>query len=339
MSRQIVGQALNNHPRVAAATRQKVQSLAAELGYHAQSNREARVLIARRYGQRFPTGLIAALLPTIDSVRLPLRGIPYFTALMDGMELEAAEREIDLILCTLRARGLPHLLRERGVDGVICFSTPSMIIQQIHALGLPLIIPDRYAPGEYCLYPDSARGIAQVCAHLIALGHTRIAHLGLDPEIPDGKLRLLQYRETLRESGLPSPAEWVEITASTNSHEQTGAAVERLLRRNGALAVGARPAFTALVCYNDFVAMGAIRCLRARGLDVPRQVSVTGFDDISPQYEFHPTITSIAFPRLEMGRRAVEILCARKPNDPFEPQQELFPAQLVVRDSTAPPAQ
>ena len=94
--------------------------------------------------------------------------------------------------------------------------------------------------------------------------------------------------------------------------------------------------FTAVVCFNDLMAMGVVEALRAKGKRVPEDVSVTGFDDVSEHYQFEPKLTSIAFNRYEMGRRAVEIICAAQHESAFTCFDEVFSVELVVRNTTAP---
>jgi DNA-binding LacI/PurR family transcriptional regulator len=100
--------------------------------------------------------------------------------------------------------------------------------------------------------------------------------------------------------------------------------------------------FTALVCYNDDIAMQAVRALEVYGLRVPKDISVVGFDDISVPSNFKPALTSIAFDRQSMGRRAVEwiserteiLVNKRASADNEVAQEEKYPVELVVRDST-----
>jgi DNA-binding LacI/PurR family transcriptional regulator len=86
------------------------------------------------------------------------------------------------------------------------------------------------------------------------------------------------------------------------------------------------------VCYNDLLGMGAVRLLESRGLRVPHDISVVGYDDISQDYGFEPALTSIRFDRLDMGRRAIAMLC--EASDEGEHQHETLSVQLIVRDST-----
>ena len=103
-----------------------------------------------------------------------------------------------------------------------------------------------------------------------------------------------------------------------------------------------RTGFSALICYNDEIPMGDVKALHKLGFNVPRDVSVVGFDDISVQMNFTPSLTSILFDGLAMGARAVNLLAelASDPTSDFEREKvwchELFPVKLIARESTAP---
>src|SRR5262249_41880083 len=153
---------------------------------------------------------------------------------------------------------------------------------------------------------DSRDGIARAVEHLVKLGHRHIAYLGFTEEPGQGgresapTCRLKSFHDAMTRWNLPVEAGNVETRAKTQSMPEAARAVERLLRR------GRR--FTALVCYNDLMAMGAMEQLQASGIGVPEEVSVTGFDDISTEHGCRPALTSVRFSRSDMGRRAVLLL-------------------------------
>jgi LacI family transcriptional regulator len=99
--------------------------------------------------------------------------------------------------------------------------------------------------------------------------------------------------------------------------------------------------FTGLICFNDLIAMGTIEQAQTAGLDVPGQLSVVGFDDVSDDYNFQPALSSVRFDRLAMGRRAVQLICEtvefRKiASRPRRKRAEVFPVKLIVRHSSSP---
>lgn len=334
ISRQLVGFALNGSPAVAVETRERVCQTAKELGYDAYSNREARALIGRRYGQRAPTGMIAILIPPFGGTYI--RDIPYFAPFLDGAENEAARRGLDVLFCSPREHGLPRLIAQQSVDGVICVAFDPGFVRRVQALGLPVVNMGTDIPSVRCLVADDRAGAKLATEHLLALGHRRIAYLGHCCKARSGALRLQGYTETLRANGLDVREGLIDVNAVDQTTDEGAAAMERLLQKNAAFKRGGKPDFTALVCYNDTHAMGAVRRAQQAGLRVPRDLSVTGFDDTSLQLGFQPALTSVAVSRSDMGRRAIELLAENEAGT-TRGRREQFPVTLIVRDSTCAP--
>jgi LacI family transcriptional regulator len=331
LSQPIVAQALNGHPAVAEGTRQRVRDAARAMGYGAHSNSAARSLIARRHGGRYKTGTIAVLMGSFFE-GLPLHDVPFFKPLLRGIECEAVERELDVSFCMSSRNQLPRLVVEQGVDGVLSIYSKTMnILLRERQLRLPALCVGDAAPGEWGLLPDNFEGVRLATQHLIDLGHRRIAYLGYLntdwPEIGDGN-RLDGYFQALKDSGIAVANELIDTHLEAPTQEAGAAGMERLLARTRNV--------TALVCYNDTSALGAIRKAQELGLRVPQDMSVVGFDDTSEEYNFEPRLTTIRFDRVKMGRRAVQLLCEAAEETPpvAADQHELLPIELVQRDST-----
>ena len=332
ISRQIVGHALNGNPRVAESTRQRVMEAAQQYGYDANSNQEARAMIARRYGKRMRHDLIAVMMG-IDYDGGLMRDMPYFTPLFQGIEQEAAIRSVDVALHTMRINHLPRYILEKRVDGVVAFATTSERNLGLYQDGVPLLTVGGSPQYASSLVADDYTGIRLTTQHLIDFGHRRIAYLGQVADFPTTIHRLNAYRDTMRKNGLAASEELVEATLKQPYANAGKEGMRKLCSRS--------TNFTALVCYNDTIAIGAIEHLRSIGIDVPRDVSVTGFDDVSLGYGLEPPLTSISFDRHAMGRRIVGVfyeLLARiqeQPADnPLPLYHEVFPVELVVRGST-----
>lgn len=331
MSRQIVGQALSGHSRVAESTRRKVQEAARQHGYTSHSNQEARALIARRYGKRVQHDLIAVM--TAAGEDGLMRNAPYFTPLFQGIEEEAISRGVDVAIHAMRQNYLPRYIRERRVDGVIALvSTPERNLG-LYEDRIPLLTIGNQRDHASSLLTDDYRGIRLTTQHLVDLGHRRIAYLGQTIDNSNARDRLRAYKDTLRANKLAVQETLIETTLMVPTSDAGRSGLQILWNRSRD--------FTALVCYNDTIAMGAIEYLRSAGLEVPRDISVTGFDDVSPDYQFEPTLTSVSFDRHAMGRRAVsvfyELLETINRNDPDSPlpqHHEVFPVELVAREST-----
>jgi DNA-binding LacI/PurR family transcriptional regulator len=331
ISRQLVGFALNGNPSVSETTRKKIQRAARRMGYDVYSNRDARSLIGKRYGLRAATGIIAVLMPPFMGT--PLRDMPFFAPFLDGAEAEAARRGLDLLLCSSRNDGLPRLITQQGVDGVVCVSLDPVGVRRVRALKIPVVNLGRHAPSAHSLVADDRLGIRLAVNHLIGLGHRKFAYLGHNCEVQTAQERLTAFVETLQEHGLTASESNVEATVTQQTMEGGTEAFVRLLERNDSYKKSGRLDFTALVCYNDILAMGVARHAATCGIKIPQDLSITGFDDISTQYGLQPALTSVAFPREEMGRRAIELLCETPSRKPAL-RHETFAVSLVVRDST-----
>lgn len=325
VDRSLVAHALRGDARVAEATRERIEEAARRLGYDASSNRGARALAARRYGTRVKTGIVAVLLPPRFMGQSP-RAVPFFMPLLDGIELEAQERDLDVLLASWHEGRLPRLVADGGVDGVICLFA-ALDAEQLRAVQMPVVHLLNAGPGTHNLLPDYRGGTYQATAHLSALGHRRIAFLSLPLNNMAHRERALGYRDALRAADLPVAENWLlELDAPTIEAGREG--WRQLLARDAQI--------SAVMCFNDLMAMGVIEAARETGRRVPEDVSVAGFDDVGEHYDFSPALTSVFFDRRALGRRAVQLIGAT-PDDGanVEVQQEIAQVQLVIRGSTA----
>jgi len=330
ISRQLVSFALNNYPGVAEETRQRVIAMAQELGYDSFANSGARALIAKRYGRRASTGIVAILLPPKFDV--PLRDIPNFSHTLDAMEREADRRGLDVLFCRTRNGQLPRLIQSLYVDGVACVSTNPENMRRIAELGLPVLNLGLQTPGSCWISPDDRQGLVLTTQHLIARGHREIAYLGHRTEVKNAAERLAGYKKALKAANLPLKPERIEATVAEQIMDAGAAAMERLLSRDAQFQKSGKPSFTALACYNDLLGMGAVNCLKKRGLRVPADVSVTGFDDVSSQYPNMLRLTSISYSRAEMGSRAISMIC-ESPGETLAEEGIRLAVSLVEHES------
>jgi LacI family transcriptional regulator len=321
MSRISVARALNGYGKVSAENRRRIEEVARELGYDTHTNRAAREMAARRYGRKLKTDVVAVFLP--PRADTPLRAETFFSPLLDGIEMRAEELGLDVFIHSQRTGKQPRLVQNGGVDGVICLaSAPDDLLKQFKALHLPVVTLSVLQKGAYGIAPNDHEGTRLATQHLIDSRHRSIAYLGHQPNFSASVGRIEGFKSALESNGLPVDEQLVEATLWSPRNGAEG--VARLLARD--------TQFTALVCHNDLIAMGAIRELEQRGLRVPQDVSVAGFDDISTQQHFVPALTSVAFDREAMGRRAVEVLRAADASK--KARHEVVPVELVVRDST-----
>ncbi|HEX8550027.1 MAG TPA: LacI family DNA-binding transcriptional regulator [Abditibacteriaceae bacterium] len=319
VTQQLVALALKDSPNVAEATREKILAVAQELGYSSRANRPARAMAAARHGTRVRNDILAVVFEAMPNA--PTMATPYFMPLVDGIEIEAGERQIDLFLVRKSPAGLPWLITEGWVDGVILLGSHSSA-GQLGELNLPVMTLGSHLPGTSGITPQDEQGTQSATQHLIELGHRRIAYLGPHLDWASAQPRLDGYLSALRAAGISVETDLIEMTLEEPLEPYGRDGMARLLERGD---------FTALVCHNDPIAMGAIRLAQENGISVPEELSVTGFDDISVAADFSPAITSVSFSSLEMGRAAVRMVL----DDPFQVRHEQFPIELHLRESTA----
>ena len=255
----------------------------------------------------------------------------YFTVVMNGVQ--AALVEAHYFYFTASHYWDPELIREyprrmieRAVDGFLLLNTQADFLSP-----LPVVAISGHArtAGVSNLVLDHALAAELALAHLRDLGHTRIAMMKGPEIIPDSEYRWSAILDVSRRFGIETgPELLMNLPAYTGSPESGYQPVKELLSRTRD--------FTAIFCFNDIAAIGAMRALKDAGISVPEDVSVIGFDDILGASYHTPSITTVRQPLEEMGRAGARILLERiaRPAEDFEPEI-VFEPQLIVRESTA----
>lgn len=316
-----VSHALNGRGQVNAATRERVQQVAIELGY--APNRIATALRNRRSG-------------IIGFVSDEIATTPYSGRVILGAQDAAAERGILLVM--VDSNGDPEVearqilaLRAQQVDAIVYARMYHQTVAVPSAIGeLPTVLVDAVDQhsSSPSIVPDEVGIGRDGTAYLIAMGHRNIVHLTIDDRGPGHDGRIVGYREVMRANGLepriasvPSPAD--------------GRAGFDALR----LAISDTERPTAVFCFNDEMALGVYQSARELGISVPGELSVMGVDDFTPiASQLRPGLTTIALPHYEMGRWAIRTLADLI--DGVEPPEShvRMPAGLVVRDSVVAPS-
>lgn len=351
ISRSLVTRALRGDPEVAEATRLSIAAAAKSMGYDPSLNKEARLMNARRHGQRVINGVAAVVFSPSPGVSI--RSLPYSEPILEGMEAEAFRSNMDICFCPSRPDELPRLIRDRSVDGVIVLGYFPEYVASIRELGLPVVTFQTRYETAHSVTSDDRAGTREATRHLLKLGHRRIAYLGVHfVEGQPGEQRLLGYRDAMAEYGIPVPESWIcsEFSgpfatprAACYGCGQCAGCIgwPTLVARNALGHSAGQPPFTGLVCYSDAIAMASVEHMRKAGFEVPRDISVTGFDDTSLAYHFEPPLTSVAYAREEMGHVAVRLLHDAIQSDKAhlqdtECRHHVTPTHLVVRQSTGP---
>jgi LacI family transcriptional regulator len=223
-------------------------------------------------------------------------------------------------------------VREYNVDGLLmvpAVGTDASLIDQLRSQRLPCVLVSRSVPGAEIdmVHGDHRGGMIKAVEHLIGLGHERIGFIGLNEKISTGRDRFVGYRQALTENGIQLEP---RLVLSGPATRDVGMAHVLSL-----LDLPEPP--TAVVCFNDVVAFGAMLGLRSRELTPGKDFSVVGFDDIAEATLWRPALTTIAISRPEIGKAAVDLLLHRiaNPDAPF--RSVIIPTELVSRETTYPP--
>lgn len=312
--------ALTNADLVREATRLRVHEAAAMLGYVPHGM--ARALATRR------TRTIGAVFPPVDN--------PIFASATHALAQELAAAGYTMLLAShdfdvAAELAATRALVERGADGMVLVGLDRLpeTYAILRRAGIPYEVTWSIDSGgqHSCVGLSHRAASIRVTQHLLDLGHRQLAVIAGDTRGNDrARERVAGVRDALAARGLKLPAK--RVVEASFSVAQGRAALATLLER--------APGFTAVVGGNDPIAIGALLECRARGIDVPGEISLTGFDDIELAGELAPGLTTVRVPSAEIGREAGRRLLARLAGQPVPLTREMA-APLVVRGTTAPP--
>ncbi|WP_110048296.1 LacI family DNA-binding transcriptional regulator [Nocardiopsis sp. L17-MgMaSL7] len=316
-----VSNVVNGYRHVTPETRQRVQRVIDELGY--------RPNLTARHLRKGRTGMIALALPEL--------GNPYFAELADAVIEYAGGLDYIVLLDHTGGRRDQEVLfaqglRARVIDGLILspieLENEDLLARESEA---PLVLlgeREYDAPHDHVAI-DNVAAARTAAAHLVEIGRERIAFLGArhGRARQTAHLRLQGWREVMTEHGRPTGDEFVAVTDGY-AREDGAQAMARLLDS------GVRP--DAVFCYNDLVAIGAMRTLTERGLRIPEDVAVVGFDDIEDGRYGATTLTTVAPHKRAIARAATDALLERlaDADRAIAPRRVQPGFALVPREST-----
>jgi LacI family transcriptional regulator len=322
LSPMTVSRALTGNREVSDATRKKVLKCAAGLGY--QPNRWARSLVTRR------SAIIGVVIPDISH--------SFFAEITCGVEEVVEKAGYDILLCHSRGSvekekaQLATLVGSR-VDGLIIASVQGErspeLFAKLKAAETPFVLVDRFFPkANFPSVRVDDRMVGQLATEcLIELGHSRIAHIAGSAVSP-ASLRRRGYADALKSHGLAANPHW--IVRGDFGIESGRVAMKRLLET--------APLPTAVFAANDPMAIGAVYACREAGLRVPQDISVVGAGNIEGPHHPNPFLTTVDWPREELGRTAATLLLEMIGNrDGRDPAVKVFEPRLLIRQSTASP--
>jgi DNA-binding LacI/PurR family transcriptional regulator len=228
-------------------------------------------------------------------------------------------------------------MAERRVDGVIICSSQVSDEQrrQLEIFKLPVVLINNEATqtSAYSVYHDDVYGSARLTRHLIELGHTRIGYLGNARARRTTEERLLGFTREMTAAGLEAAPELIVV--GPNGLPDGG-----VVGAQAFLALADRP--TAIVCFNDMAAIGAMQTLQRAGVSIPEACSITGFDNVELSAYVVPALTTFDQPKYELGRQSARLMLHLLDRHNGEaPSAEsnvlILRGKLRVRESTAPP--
>ena len=315
-----VSRVLNTPEKVSRELREQVEAALKELRYVPHG--AARALASQR------SRTIGAVVPTL--------GISIFAAGVEALQTRLHEVGYTLLIASAeydlaKELELTRSLIERGVDGLVLVGAEHLkaLEELLDASGLPHVNTYVYdaSAARPCVGIDNRAATYRLTRHLIELGHRAFAIL-TSPRRNNDRVsaRFAGIKACLDEHGIEVPPEAVVEVPYTIADGRAG---------TRALLASGHP-FTALPCTTDVIAFGALAECRARGIAVPAEVSITGFDDLEPAAHLDPPLTTLVVPTEELGRRAADYLLDRIAGRTVLDHIELA-ASLILRGSTAPP--
>ncbi|POP46307.1 HTH-type transcriptional regulator GalR [Superficieibacter electus] len=313
-----VSRVINHSPKASDTSRQAVLTAMESLSYHPNAN-------ARALAQQ-ATETIGLVVGDVSD--------PFFGAMVKAVEQVAYHTGNFLLIGNgyhdehKERQAIEQLMRHRCAALVV----HAKMIPDAELVSLMKQIPgmvliNRILPGfkDRCVALDDRYGAWLATRHLIQQGHTRIGYLCSNHAISDAEDRLQGYYDALKESGLPVNDRLVTFGEPDESGGEQ--VMTELLGRG--------KNFTAIACYNDSMAAGAMGVLNDNGIDVPREISLIGFDDVLVSRYVRPRLTTVRYPIVTMATQAAELALALSEERPLPEITHLFSPTLVRRQSVS----
>jgi len=327
---------LNGHPSIRDVTKSRVLAAMDELKF--RPSRAARMLSMRR------SETIGVLAAAVGSHYGPASSVSAVEDAARERGFYATVAHLASVAPSAISAAIEDLLSQE-VEGIVIVAPRTSVLSRLAALSMD--VPIVAAQGEQrdsgvipVVSVDQEAGVRMLLGYLMGRGHRRILHVAGPPDWNDAQSRLRAYKEVLEAAGLdwwpPLYGDW-----TADSGYEIGRALARDAARDGA---GQALPFSAVFSSNDQMALGLIHAFRAAGLDVPRDISIAGFDDIPESAHFWPPLTTVRQDFRELGVRCVTMLmdairCAEHPAArPDDAAAVSLPAEprLVIRTSVAP---
>jgi len=315
-----VSRALMNPEKVSQSTRHRVEQAAIEVGYLPHS--------LGRNIKRNESRTILVIVPDICD--------PFFSEIIRGIEVTAAAEGYLVLIgdCAhqnQQEKTFIDLIITKQIDGMLLLGSrlPFGTGKEEQRNLPPMVMANEFAPELELptVHIDNLTAAFNAVSYLQKLGHTRIACIAGSEEMPHCHYRLQGYVQALRRHGNVVDPHY--IIRGDFTFEAGADALEQLLSRS-------QPP-TAVFCHTDVMAMGAISCAKRRGLRVPEDISIMGFDDIAQARFCDPPLTTVAQPRFSIGKEAMLLLLDQLHGQAVNNGSRLLDCTLIERGSTCPP--
>ncbi|ECE6699852.1 LacI family DNA-binding transcriptional regulator [Salmonella enterica subsp. houtenae] len=310
-----VSRVINQTAWVEPVTRERVEKAMRDLNYRRNA---AAIALAKRSGDML--GLLTG---------------SFFARLARGVEDVSRKQQYRLMVCSgghdeeMEKAGLDFLVNQ-GCEAIVVHASrlPDKELLRYAAHFPALVIVNRYIAGmaNRCIWLENRSAAREATRYLLANGHRRIACVTSDLPIIDRQERLDGYRQALEEYGISPDPRWV---ISVPFNEEGGERAAHQLINSGL-------PLTAAVTFNDVMAAGIMRILHQRGVRLPQQLSIVGFDDVVLARYLYPALTTMHYPVEQMARCAALLAIQLYQGITPPPSSNRFNAELVIRDSVAP---
>jgi LacI family transcriptional regulator len=317
VSPQTVSRAINDKGEISPQTQERILRIAERLGY--RPNSIARSLATRR------TQNIGLVVPDVSN--------PFFAGIARGIEDAAHQVNYNVFLCNTdenvdRETNAIQSLEAQRVDGIILCSArlSEQQLLQVADRYQPLVLVNRQIdhPQTGCVIVDDARGAAEATHYLLRLGHRDIGLLAGPQASHSGRERMRGYQEAMQTYTKHVPPRWQ--VHGPPQVEGGHIAARRLLQQ--------APELTALLAYNDLVAVGALRACTEAGRRVPHDCAIVGCDDVPLAALVSPALTTVHIPTYNLGQQAIGLLLEMMCEDGSQPLPIVITPHLVIRDSS-----
>ncbi|MDN4525071.1 LacI family DNA-binding transcriptional regulator [Fictibacillus fluitans] len=314
-----VSKALNNYPDVSEKTRKAILDAAEEMGY--MPNSHAQSLSTKK------TWSIGVMFTEDNEVGMMH---PFFNAVIESFRKHAEQEGYDLIFASrnLRNRNISYLehFLYRGVDGVIiiCSDQKDPYVVEILNSKIPLVVIDMKGINSSTVFSDNEAGGELAVDHFYSLGHRKIAHIAGSSDSFAGRARITGFMNGIKKHNLPLPDGYL-VDGGMFSIIEGQHAMEKLLDLED------RP--TAVFVAGDQMAIGAMEAVRNKGLKIPEDISIIGFDDIEMAKYVTPGLTTIKQDTEALGKQAGQLLVSQMVQKKKKIKSEIVPVTLVDRNS------